>query len=218
MKNKLALRKIFNIVQVALLLITLIIVIIAPYGEFMQYNWIIKYDPVIGYHQSEIVSDYINEPVLARGEFHFFDFMSNSLQVPLLLIPTVFLVILLLLTVFSVFRKSDHRDSLLHIVLPILFMIAFSFFILFGIDIKGGPVFTAYSGSTPFVPVAILMGVVLILSFMKRSKSFNPKEKVIVEQVNKSDAEELKRYKELLDIGAITQDEFDAKKKQLLNL
>ncbi len=31
-------------------------------------------------------------------------------------------------------------------------------------------------------------------------------------------AEELKQYKELLDSGIITQDEFDAKKRQLLNL
>ncbi len=33
-----------------------------------------------------------------------------------------------------------------------------------------------------------------------------------------SPAEEIKAYKELLDIGAITQEEFDAKKKQLLGL
>lgn len=32
-----------------------------------------------------------------------------------------------------------------------------------------------------------------------------------------SSADELKGYKELLDMGAITQEEFDAKKKQLLN-
>lgn len=31
-------------------------------------------------------------------------------------------------------------------------------------------------------------------------------------------AEELKTYKELLDTGVITQEEFDAKKKQLLGL
>lgn len=31
-------------------------------------------------------------------------------------------------------------------------------------------------------------------------------------------AEELKRYKELLDSGVITQEEFDAKKKQILGL
>ena len=31
-------------------------------------------------------------------------------------------------------------------------------------------------------------------------------------------ADELKKYKELLDSGAISQEEFDAKKNQLLNL
>ena len=33
-----------------------------------------------------------------------------------------------------------------------------------------------------------------------------------------SSADELKKYKDLLDSGAITQEEFDAKKKQLLGL
>ena len=33
-----------------------------------------------------------------------------------------------------------------------------------------------------------------------------------------SPADEIKKYKELLDMGAITQEEFDAKKRQLLNL
>lgn len=35
---------------------------------------------------------------------------------------------------------------------------------------------------------------------------------------NNSNADELKKYKELLDSGVITQEEFDTKKKQLLNL
>ena len=38
----------------------------------------------------------------------------------------------------------------------------------------------------------------------------------IVQQT--SAADEIKKFKELLDIGAITQDEFDAKKKQILGL
>ena len=33
-----------------------------------------------------------------------------------------------------------------------------------------------------------------------------------------SSADELKKFKELLDMGVITQEEFDAKKKQLLGL
>ena len=44
--------------------------------------------------------------------------------------------------------------------------------------------------------------------------------KAVVEetQVENSTAEQLKKYKELLDMGIITQEEFDAKKKQLLGL
>lgn len=40
----------------------------------------------------------------------------------------------------------------------------------------------------------------------------------IQKEVPLSNAEELKKFKELLDMGAITQEEFDAKKKQLLGL
>lgn len=40
----------------------------------------------------------------------------------------------------------------------------------------------------------------------------------IKQEIPQSNAEELKKYKELLDSGIITQEEFDAKKKQLLGL
>ena len=36
--------------------------------------------------------------------------------------------------------------------------------------------------------------------------------------INNSDLDEIKKLKELLDCGAITQEEYDAKKKQVLNL
>ncbi len=41
---------------------------------------------------------------------------------------------------------------------------------------------------------------------------------VIQQEVQQSNADELKKYKDLLDGGVITQEEFDAKKKQLLGL
>ena len=43
-------------------------------------------------------------------------------------------------------------------------------------------------------------------------------ESVIKQEIPQSNADELKKYKELLDSGVITQEEFDAKKKQLLGL
>lgn len=46
-----------------------------------------------------------------------------------------------------------------------------------------------------------------------RQKPTEEKQKTV-----QSNADELRKYKELLDMGAITQDEFDAKKKQLLEL
>ena len=40
----------------------------------------------------------------------------------------------------------------------------------------------------------------------------------IKQEIPQSNADELKKFKELLDSGVITQEEFDAKKKQLLGL
>lgn len=52
---------------------------------------------------------------------------------------------------------------------------------------------------------------------IKRQESA-PEEQVRPAIVNPSGAEEIKKYKELLDSGVITQEEFDAKKKQILNI
>ncbi len=43
-------------------------------------------------------------------------------------------------------------------------------------------------------------------------------ETIIRQEMPQSSADELKKYKDLLDSGVITQEEFDAKKKQLLGL
>lgn len=41
---------------------------------------------------------------------------------------------------------------------------------------------------------------------------------IIKQEISQSNADELKKYKDLLDSGVISQEEFDAKKKQLLGL
>ncbi len=50
----------------------------------------------------------------------------------------------------------------------------------------------------------------------RQSKQSTPA--TISQEAPQSNADELKKYKELLDSGVITQEEFDAKKKQLLGL
>ena len=52
----------------------------------------------------------------------------------------------------------------------------------------------------------------------KFSKKSEKEEKVEVKEDNKDPYEEIKKLKELLDMGIITQEEFDKKKKELLNL
>lgn len=56
------------------------------------------------------------------------------------------------------------------------------------------------------------------LLIKRQDKKEEPVKEVIKEKANSSAADELKKYKELLDDGAITKEEYDAKKKELLNL
>ena len=53
---------------------------------------------------------------------------------------------------------------------------------------------------------------------LERQNQQKSKETVVKQEIPQSSADELKKYKELLDSGIITQEEFDAKKKQLLGL
>lgn len=53
---------------------------------------------------------------------------------------------------------------------------------------------------------------------LERQKSTHISSSIATEKGITSNADELKKYKELLDMGIITQEEFDAKKKQLLGL
>lgn len=55
----------------------------------------------------------------------------------------------------------------------------------------------------------------VILSLVVKYKKFEDRE---AKANNSNTPEEIKKYKELLDSGVISQDEFDAKKKQLLGL
>ena len=53
---------------------------------------------------------------------------------------------------------------------------------------------------------------------MDRQNKKAPEITTIKQEIPQSNADELKKFKELLDSGIITQEEFEAKKKQLLGL
>ena len=57
-----------------------------------------------------------------------------------------------------------------------------------------------------------------VLSKLIVERQNKPATTTIKQEIPQSNADELKKYKELLDSGVISQEEFDAKKKQLLGL
>ncbi len=220
MKDKTKIRKILSIIQLILFVATLVIMLVSPYKSYKVYELKKEYDPNINQIvRIEYYDAYINEPVIKEGTNHFFDFFDDTIKCICILIPTVFILIGICLNLHSVIRKSKYRDSLLHIFIPLVAFVGFSFFIAFCIEVPFIDVYYVYYyGSTPFVPVSILLLVTFVLSFVKRSKSFNPEQVIKIEMPQTNNANALKTFKELLDSGAITQEEFEAKKKELLGL
>ena len=119
--------------------------------------------------------------------------------------------------VVSIAVKSEHKDAKIHSTLPIFWFFVLVYCVITVQGEMDGFVVVSSADFPGMLLLALALGVV-ILGFLKRSTLITglPKEKVVVKQA--SEADELGKYKELLDKGVITQEEFDAKKKQLLGL
>ncbi len=66
--------------------------------------------------------------------------------------------------------------------------------------------------------VALAGGVFGIIKINKKAKNPQAKQNISTTPHSMSAADELQKFKDLLDSGVITQEEFDSKKKQLLGL
>ena len=100
------------------------------------------------------------------------------------------------------------------------------------VDLPFDKISSVSSSALKGIGVATSSGKITFLFCKNNSAVFNTISKVLLERQEKrsvtapniiqnqsqSDADELKKFKELLDSGVITQEEFDAKKKQLLGL
>ena len=80
------------------------------------------------------------------------------------------------------------------------------------------------SGLFKGIAVATSSGKIKFLLIDDNQDVYNAISALLIERQSKntndsktSDAESIKQYKELLDIGAITQEEYEVKKKELLN-
>ena len=131
----------------------------------------------------------------------------------------------LILCLVSIIKNSTSKDSAWHVSLPIINVII-SFPWSRGISHDCTPYkldIEAFSIGTTFLILLFILVVIIFVSFIKRSNSVVPKKEIQPQQVinnvqETSNADELKKYKDLLDSGVITQEEFDQKKKQLLGL
>lgn len=145
----------------------------------------------------------------------------------------LFLIVLISLFVIniviclgSIKRNNVDKDGVLHVIIPIVNVI-----IMFAM----GPLFFSYHIENSqymnvyikrvdwlFYTNILLLFAIVVISLIKRSNTVVPKIKEQPQIINNiqqtSNADELKKFKDLLDSGIITQEEFDAKKKQLLGL
>lgn len=141
-------------------------------------------------------------------------FRESSLQtIPMCL----WFLLCAVMCVISIFSKNEYKDGKAHPVLAILLFISVNYNI---ISMTSGNDILA--NNFPGIFFEIILFLAVVVAFAKRSS-------IIAETPNKNrgnenvikeitDADELKKYKDLLDSGAITQEEFEEKKKQLLNL
>lgn len=81
-----------------------------------------------------------------------------------------------------------------------------------------GIVVATSSGKIRFMLISNRDNIYKTISDLLIDRQNKKKEQTTIVNNAGSNADELKKYKELLDTGVITQEEFEAKKKQLLNL
>ena len=149
---------------------------------------------------------------------------TTSMGGYLLLNAPVFLFLILgfmavnaIICLVSVLGNSTDRDGKAHVAFAIV--AAFLCFWSLITDFTLSPVHLEISAL--YKAFVILCSIaIVVIAVIKRSSRIVPaveKSATTIIQAASS-ADELKKYKELLDSGVITQEEFDAKKKQLMGL
>ena len=90
-----------------------------------------------------------------------------------------------------------------------------------GTSMLKGIAITTSSGAIKFFMISNhneIHSAIAKLTVERQDASKKVVETVVKQEIHQSNADELKKYKDLLDNNIISQEEFDAKKKQLLGL
>lgn len=142
---------------------------------------------------------------------------------PIMLVPMYVLFLLsAVMCIISIVTKSTYKDGKTHGVVAILLFIDTVYNII-ACTSGGIDGFTVISSEK--FPGTLLIGLlfaVVVVAFAKRASFIadaKETQQTVVNNIQETtNADELKKYKDLLDSGAISQEEFDAKKKKLLGL
>ena len=134
---------------------------------------------------------------------------------PIMKIPMYVLFLLCaIMCIVSIISKKEYRDGRIHSILAIILFVYVNYCIISCGVGYGETVSTKF----PTGIFEFCLFAVIVVSFVKRSTLITGLPKVKVVGNTTSNADELKKYKDLLDSGVITQEEFDEKKKQLLGI
>lgn len=149
------------------------------------------------------------------------DMSDNIIWGILLLIASVFALtyFVLYFTTKIQWVRKKYCIAIPCISLPILVT---SVIIISANSVRYSNASECYSADWGFYLICALYLAIVALElykhFSKIDEESKPKHTEPIVVQNLSSAEELKKFKELLDTGIITQEEFDAKKKELLGL
>lgn len=141
---------------------------------------------------------------------------------PMFSIPMYVLFLLsAVMCIISIISKSTYKDGKAHGAVAILLFIV-TVFNLISCTQDGENLYIVSSENFPGIIIIGLLFTTVVVAFAKRSSFIaEPKEtqQTVVNNIQETtNADELKKYKDLLDSGAITQEEFENKKKELLGL
>lgn len=140
---------------------------------------------------------------------------QNTFEVLPFIITALMLINIVLLIIYT-FRDVPSKFDKFYLILPILsvFMAVLTAILAGRRDDYG---YCAPINWLFYIELLFLLATV-VLAFMRCSKRIKeaPSKVKIVENKALSDADELDKYKQLLDKGVITQEEFERKKHQLL--
>ena len=194
-------KKLFNLIELIIILVLFAVIFFLPYVEIIVDKGVMLWP-----------TDAVILPV---GKYTYFQYAMQGVG------DTYYLIMLALnaiMCLFSIILKTQKKDSLVHPLLSVIIL-------LWAMPDYNNPWAEGPREAITLEPCCtlslILLAIIVVLSFLKRSNLVFPKSDapvVVEKKASASKADELKKYKELLDSGVITQEEFDAKKKQLLNL